>query len=176
MPGGQANGPHGVEVGLVVGVARGLEPGALDPGPDDAPGKEGHAAEEVLVVVPARIAAAGETAEAVEVELTLEARQLGLVEVLGHDGIDELLGVVDGEGPSVGEPGDDVGQAVPLDLIEEVVQLAGEGDGHPLLSLLAAGAGADDALLLAEDGSLDGLGGAARRPSGPPSSDRGSCA
>mmetsp|Transcript_15009 Transcript_15009/g.30258 ORF Transcript_15009/g.30258 Transcript_15009/m.30258 type:complete len:211 (+) Transcript_15009:848-1480(+) len=63
---------------------------------------------------------------------------------------------MDGEGPAVGEPGDDVGQAIPLDLIEEVVKLAGEGDGDLLLPLAATSAGA---LLLAEDGSLDVLGG-----------------
>ena len=113
---------------LGLGIARPLEAGALDAGAGDALGKEGHAAEEVLVVVPAVVPAAGQPLEAVQVELPLEAGDLGLLEVVRHDRGDEVLGLVDGKGPAVGEPRDDVGVAVPLDLVEDVMELAGEGD------------------------------------------------
>ena len=124
----QTHGPHAVKVRLGLGIARPLEAGALDAGAGDVLGKEGHAAEEVLVVVPAVVPAAGQPLEAVQVELPLEAGDLGLLEVVRHDRGDEVLGLVDGKGPAVGEPRDDVGVAVPLDLVEDVMELAGEGD------------------------------------------------
>ena len=124
----QTDGLHAVEVRFGLGIAGPLETGALDAGAGDVLGEEGHAAEKVLVVVTAVVAASGQPLEAVQVELPLEAGDLGLLEVVRHDRGDELLGLVDGKGPAVGEPRDDVGVAVPLDLVEDVMELAGEGD------------------------------------------------
>lgn len=52
-------------------------------------------------------------------------------DVLGHDLLRELLGLVDDEAPAVGAPRDDVRVPVPLDLVQDGVQLEREGDRHP---------------------------------------------
>mmetsp|Transcript_4390 Transcript_4390/g.5378 ORF Transcript_4390/g.5378 Transcript_4390/m.5378 type:complete len:83 (-) Transcript_4390:297-545(-) len=48
------------------------------------------------------------TLEVVKVELALKRGELGLFKVLAHDLVFELAWAVDHEGPSMGEPGDDV--------------------------------------------------------------------
>ena len=118
---------HGVEVWFGVGVRCGPGAVALDLGPLDVLGEEGTALEKELAVVRAGIRAAGDTLESVQIQLPLEAGELALIEVLGHDVVGELLRLVDEEGPSVGLPADDVGEALRLDAAEHVVQTDWEG-------------------------------------------------
>ena len=73
------------------------------------------------MVVSSTVRALGEALEAVEVELALEAGELGLLEVLGHDVIDKLLGLVHDKGTTVWLPGNDTGQTIRLNLVEESV-------------------------------------------------------
>lgn len=118
---------HGVEVGLGVGIRRGRGAVALDLGPLDVLGEEGTALEEELVVVGAGVRSTGKPLEAVQIQLTLEAGEFALVEILGHDEVGELLRLVDEEGSAVGLPAHDVGEALSLDAAEHVVQADGEG-------------------------------------------------
>lgn len=86
------------------------------------------APQEELVVVRPRVGPARDPPKAVQVELPLEARELGLSEVIAHDVAGEFLGTADEEGPAVGQPGDDGGTSDGLD-VEHGHELLGEGDG-----------------------------------------------
>jgi hypothetical protein len=70
----------------------------------------------------------GETLKAVEVELTLKAGELALVEVVGHDVIDKLLGVVYNKSTAVWLPRNDMSEAVGFNLVEESMKLDGKGE------------------------------------------------
>ena len=122
---------HAVKVGLGVRIRRGPRPVALDLGPVDVLREERTAAEEQLVVVRAGIRTAGEALEAVKVELPLEAGELALVEVLGHDLVGELRGPVNEEGAAVRLPANDVGPSLGLDARQHVVKADGEGRFYP---------------------------------------------
>mmetsp|Transcript_8650 Transcript_8650/g.14238 ORF Transcript_8650/g.14238 Transcript_8650/m.14238 type:complete len:273 (-) Transcript_8650:272-1090(-) len=120
-------GGHGVEVWLGLGIRRGPGAVALDLGSLDVLGEEGTALEEELVVVRASVWAAGQPLVSIQIQLPLEAGELALIEVLGHDVVGKFLRLVDKEGPSVGLPAHDVGEAVRLDAAEHVVQTDGKG-------------------------------------------------
>jgi hypothetical protein len=70
----------------------------------------------------------GETLKAVEVKLALKAGKLGLIEVVGHDMINKLLGIVYGKAASMWLPGDDMSEAIGFNLVEEGVKLEGKCD------------------------------------------------
>ena len=62
-----------------------------------------------------------EAAEAIQVKLSLEGRELGLAEVLGHDNRDKLLGLVHEKGTPVRLPGNDTSQTVGFNSIQHFV-------------------------------------------------------
>ena len=78
------------------------------------------------MVIAASILPGSETTEAIQVELSLEARQLRLPKVFGHDCGDKLLGLVNDKAPSVRLPRDDVIQPLLGHFGEHVVELVGE--------------------------------------------------
>ena len=62
------------------------------------------APKEEFVVVAALIDTTSEAVESIEIELALKAGHLGLLEVLGHDMVDEFLRLVNNEASSVWLP------------------------------------------------------------------------
>jgi len=59
-----------------------------------------------LVVVPPRVRASREPLEPVEIQLSLEGRDFGVLEVVGHRRVGELTDALDLERAPVGEPAD----------------------------------------------------------------------
>jgi len=88
------------------------------------------------VVIATLIKSRSQAVEPVEVQLTLEAGHLGLLEILGHDVIDEFLGLVNHEAASVRLPRDDVSKAVGFNAVEHLVELDGEGRDDTSLGLV----------------------------------------
>jgi hypothetical protein len=78
------------------------------------------------MVIAASILPGSETTKAIQVELSLEARQLRLPKVFGHDCGDKLLGLVNDKAPAVRLPRDDVIQPLLGHFGEHVVELVGE--------------------------------------------------
>mmetsp|Transcript_5003 Transcript_5003/g.14562 ORF Transcript_5003/g.14562 Transcript_5003/m.14562 type:complete len:227 (+) Transcript_5003:1105-1785(+) len=113
---------HLVEVWLGLRIGRLLVAGPLDLLPLHSHAELRTPAKEELMVVRACIRTLRESTEAVQVELPLEGRELGLSEVLGHDVLSEVLGLADQEGPAVRQPPDDVGVLA----VQQLVQLFGE--------------------------------------------------
>lgn len=72
---------HLVKVRFLFWAASGLELGSLDFCSHHALAEKGLASQKQLVVVAASIRTAGQARKAVEVELTLKARELGLSKV-----------------------------------------------------------------------------------------------
>lgn len=70
----------------------------------DVVGKTDLAPKEAFVVVATLINTTGKAVESVEIELSLKACHLGLLEILGHDMIDKFLRLVNNEASSVWLP------------------------------------------------------------------------
>ena len=78
------------------------------------------------MVVATSISATGETAESIQVELSLETREFGLSKVDRHDQRDELLGSVYHKAPSMSLPRDNVTVTISLYGTEHEVEFFGE--------------------------------------------------
>jgi len=124
---------HGVEIGLVVRRAGGADLGPLDLPPNHPLGEQRPSPEEELVVVGPRIPAVSNALEVVEVELSTEGGELGLLEELAHDLLLELARAVNHEGAAMRQPGDNVLLSELLGNLEHDVEFYGEGPAHGIL-------------------------------------------
>jgi hypothetical protein len=93
------------------------------------------------MVIAASILPGGETTKAIQVELSLETRQLRLLKVFGHDCGNKLLGLVNDKAPPMRLPRDNVIQALLGHFGEHVVELVWEGNSD-------SASGASTSLLL----------------------------
>jgi hypothetical protein len=71
--------------------------------------------------------------KAIEVELSLERGVLGLIKVVVHDLINELLGLVNHEGSAVGLPGHNTMLAFLVPIIEHIMELPRKRCSHTSL-------------------------------------------
>lgn len=76
-----------------------------------------------------------EPRKAVQVELSLKARKLGLAKVFGHDVISKLLWIVNHKAAAMWLPGNHVSESIFLHLIENGVKLDGKGHGDAASAL-----------------------------------------
>lgn len=79
------------------------------------------------MVVSSLIGALGESLETVEVQLSLEGRELALLKVGWHDMVDKLLGFVYNKASPMWKPRHNVAVTITLDLVQHLVQLDGKG-------------------------------------------------
>lgn len=118
---------HGVELRFEGRLQGATDLGALDLEADHVLAQVPFAPKEGFMVVSSLVSASSETGEAIEVKLALETGKLGLVEVEGHDRLDELGGIVYDEAATVRLPGDNVAVSVLFNGLEHVVKLPGKG-------------------------------------------------
>ena len=83
------------------------------------------------MVVPSLIGALGESLETIEVQLSLEGRELALLKVGWHDMVDKLLWLVYNKASPMWKPRHNVAVTITLDLVQHLVELAGKGGRHP---------------------------------------------
>jgi hypothetical protein len=88
------------------------------------------------MIVPSLVYSTGKTIESIQIKLTLEARHLGLLEVLRHDVPDKLLRLVYQEASPVRLPRYHVRISISLNGIEHGVKFDGEGNDYASLGLV----------------------------------------
>lgn len=105
-----------------------------------------RAADEGHVEIGSLVGPVAQSRKAIEVELSLERGVLGLIEVVVHDLVNELLGLVNHEGSAVGLPGHNTMLAVLVPIIEHIMKFPRErcshaslGNGFLVLVLVALG-------------------------------------
>ena len=114
----------------------------LDLYPGHGIGQLRPSSEKVGVVISIAIGTLGYSLEAVQVELPLEGRILGLLKVLRHDQVDKVLLVVHDEATAVGLPRCDVLHPICTVPLEHLVKLYGERLGDSVgLAVNGAGSG-----------------------------------
>lgn len=89
----------------------------------DAFGQEFAASQEHWVIVSIAISAQNQTAEAVQIQLSLKTRHLGLIEVDWHDLGNKLLWFVNKETPPMGLPTHNMRQTSATNAVEHQVKL-----------------------------------------------------
>ena len=118
---------HGVELRFEGRLQGATDLGALDLEADHVLAQVPFAPKKGFMVVSSPVSASSETGEAIEVKLALETGKLGLVEVEGHNCLDELGGIVYDEAATVRLPGDNIAVSVLFNGLEHVVKLPGKG-------------------------------------------------
>jgi len=98
------------------------------------------------VVVTTFVQASGKTAKSIQVELPLETRHLGLLEVLGHDVVNELFRLVNNETAAMRLPRNDVSVAITLDCVKHGVQLDREWNYYAAFRLVLDLSGIHDGI------------------------------
>lgn len=101
------------------------------------------APQEKFVIVPAFIQTAGKAAESIQVQLPLEAGHFALLEVLGHDVVDEFLGFVNHKTAAVGLPRNNAVVSIALNGVEHGMQLDGEWNDDASFGLVLDAGGID---------------------------------
>ena len=112
----------------------------LDLYPGHGIGQLRPSSEKVGVVISVAVGTLGDSLEAVQVELPLEGWILGLLEVLRHDQVDEVLLVVHDEAAAVGLPRCDVLHPIRTVPLEHLVKFYGKWLGDSV-GLAGSGAG-----------------------------------
>ena len=79
------------------------------------------------MVVPSLIGALGESLETIEVQLSLEGRELALLKVGWHDMVDKLLWLVYNKASPMWKPRHNIAVTITLDLVQHLVELDGKG-------------------------------------------------
>jgi hypothetical protein len=148
---------HAVKVWFLLRAGSGLELGSLDLDAYHALAEELAVSEEEFMVVASRIGAACQALKAVQIELSLKGRQFGLTKVsvvvlrgslvsehefrieatqkhaadlLWHNVIDKLLGLVNQKAPSMRLPRNDMRESIVLHLLENLMQALRERNGN----------------------------------------------
>ena len=70
------------------------------------------------MIIGSSIPPIGDPLESIQVELSLERAQTLLLEVLGDDFRNKLVGLVNGKGPAMWKEGDDIAIAIISNLLE----------------------------------------------------------
>mmetsp|Transcript_25598 Transcript_25598/g.55999 ORF Transcript_25598/g.55999 Transcript_25598/m.55999 type:complete len:202 (+) Transcript_25598:514-1119(+) len=116
----------GVEIGLLVRPGCPSDPGTLNLDPHHGTGELRHTTEEEIVMISVLIFSLRDAAEAVQVELSLEGWEFTLLEVDGHDVLDEVLWTMNDEATTVWLPRNDIFKPFVFRIVKHVMKLEGK--------------------------------------------------
>ena len=118
---------HCVKVRLLLGTACCLKLSTLHLCSHHALAKKLFSAKEEFMIVSTRICTPRYAVESVKIELSLKASELTLAEVVGHDMLSELLGLVNHKAPTMRLPSNNVSQAISLHLVKDTMKFLRKG-------------------------------------------------